>query len=70
MASSFLPSGAQLWEYLYRARAAGVSWPVPDDMSDGDLERLLFPQIPNGTTGTIPQPDRAYVHTEDLRAGA
>ena len=41
MASSLAIGRTSLREYLYRARAAGVSWPVPDDMSDGDLERLL-----------------------------
>ena len=69
MASSLAIGRTTLREYLYRARAAGVSWPVPDNMSDGDLERLLFPQIPNGTRGTIPQPDWAYVHTELRRTG-
>jgi len=69
MASSLAIGRTTLREYLYRARAAGVSWPVPEDMSDGDLERLLFPQIPNGTRGKISQPDWAYVHTELRRPG-
>lgn len=69
MASSLAIGRTTLREYLYRARAAGLSSPVPDDMSDGDLERLLFPQFPNGTRGTIVQPDWAYVHTELRRTG-
>ncbi len=46
-----------LREYLYRARAAGLSWPLPDDLSDGDLERRLFPRIAGDVRGHYPQPD-------------
>lgn len=31
-----------LREYLRRARAAGVTWPIPDDLSDTDLEICYF----------------------------
>ena len=30
-------------EYLRRAEQAGLSWPLPADLDDGALERLLFP---------------------------
>ena len=69
MASSLAIGRTTLREYLYRARAAGVSWPVPADLTDGDLERLLFPQIASGSRGTIPQPDWGYVHAELRRSG-
>ncbi|MFQ5550938.1 MAG: IS21 family transposase, partial [Gemmatimonadales bacterium] len=29
-------------EYIRRARHAGLSWPLPDSLSDEALERLLF----------------------------
>ncbi len=29
--------------YIDRARAVGLSWPLPDAVSDETLERLLFP---------------------------
>ena len=32
--------------YLSRARAAGVSWPLPADLDDEQLEALLFPPPP------------------------
>ncbi|MFK4535102.1 hypothetical protein ABIA00_003285 [Bradyrhizobium ottawaense] len=32
--------------YLTRARAAGLSWPLPEGMTDEDLELLLF--LPRG----------------------
>ena len=28
---------------LRRAREAGISWPLPDDLGDGALERRLYP---------------------------
>ena len=39
-------------EYLLRAQSAGLSWPVPEDMSDARLERLLFPPPPDLPTST------------------
>ena len=33
-------------EYLRRAEQAGLSWPLPDDLDDGALERVLFPPRP------------------------
>jgi len=33
--------------YLLRARLAGLSWPLPDDLSDEGLESLLFPPAPD-----------------------
>ncbi len=33
-------------EYLRRAKNAGLSWPLPDDLDDSRLERLLFPAAP------------------------
>ena len=32
--------------YLRRAEAAGLSWPLPVELDDGALERLLFPSSP------------------------
>ena len=31
-------------EYENRARQAGLSWPFPEDLDEGSLESLLFPQ--------------------------
>jgi transposase len=33
-----------LQEYLARVEAAGLSWPLPEDMTDEALEHLLFPR--------------------------
>ena len=40
--------------YLQRAREAGINWPLPADMNERDLGRLLFPSQP--ATGQRPVP--------------
>src|ERR1700675_1635386 len=50
--------------YLSRARAAGITWPLPEDLDDAQLEALLFPP-PSGTPADQrPMPDWAWVHRE------
>src|SRR5215216_2248667 len=39
-------------EYVRRAQAAGLSWPMPDTYDEGTLERLLFPTV----SARIPAP--------------
>jgi transposase len=50
--------------YLSRARAAGVSWPLPEDLDDVQLEALLFPPSPAIAADQRPVPDWAWVHRE------
>src|SRR6478609_8851421 len=50
--------------YLSRARAAGVSWPLPVDFDDAQLEALLFPLAPAIASDQRPMPDWAWVHRE------
>ena len=50
-------------EYLRRAQEAGLRWPLPEDMDDILLEKLLYPQSPNKVTER-PLPDWNYVHKE------
>lgn len=56
-------------EYLSRTRAAGLSWPLPDDLGDGALEKLLYPRSAGDVRGTFAQPDWAYLHRELRRKG-
>ena len=56
-------------EYLKRADLAGLSWPLPEDISDGDLERRLFVSPDDGTRRGLAQPDWASVHRELRRKG-
>ena len=50
-------------EYIQRARSAGLSWPLPGEMSETALEQLLFPSPPpQGSVRRIP--DYATIHRE------
>jgi len=55
-------------EYIHRAQAAGLSWPLPDELDDTQLERLLYPPLP-AKTGSRPQPDCAKMHEELKQKG-
>ena len=50
-------------EYLKRAQEAGLRWPIPADVDDNLLEKLLYPRsLDKGTQRPIP--DWSYVHKE------
>ena len=50
-------------DYLAWAAAAGLKWPLPEDLDDAGLEALLYPPVlPTGTPR--PQPDFQKVHAE------
>jgi transposase len=36
-------------EYVRRAAVAGLSWPIPDEIDDAELERRLFPPATTAT---------------------
>jgi transposase len=55
-------------EYLNRAKAAGLSWPLPTAMSDSELERLLFPPKPARGEPPRPLPDWSHVQRELARS--
>ena len=69
MALSLSIGRTTLREYLHRARKAGIRWPLPEDLSDSDLERLLFPPISRDGNKNIPLPDWNYIHSELRRDG-
>ena len=69
MALSLAIGRTTLREYLGRARDAGLSWPLPDALSDADLEHVLFPRRSADSSQPIPQPDWTYVHAELRRKG-
>jgi len=56
-------------EYLHRAEAAGLSWPLPESLSDEDLERLLFPPAPGKGEPPRPMPDWPSASKELSRKG-
>src|SRR5262249_24998484 len=51
-------------EYVRRAQAAGWSWPLPETLDEGTLERLLFPAAPAQRAGAPRVPDWSAVHRE------
>jgi transposase len=51
-------------EYLRRAQEAGLSWPLPADLDDTGLERLLFPPPPDMPAQLRGIPDWLAIHKE------
>lgn len=54
-------------EYIHRAQAAGLSWPLPAELDDAQIEQRLFP--PGPKVRSKPLPDFGYVHTELKKKG-
>jgi len=50
--------------YLHRAKASGLSWPLPEELSDACLEERLVPSAALPVTGTRFSPDFQKVHKE------
>src|SRR5437660_2471951 len=55
-------------EYLWRASAAGLEWPLPEGLDAEELEARLFRLEESGPHTTRPEPDWLEVHKE-LRRG-
>jgi transposase len=56
-------------DYLYRAAAAGFTWPLPESLTEAEGEQRLFPPAPAIARELRPQPDWATVHQELRRKG-
>lgn len=50
-----------------RAAAAGLSWPLPEELDDAALDERLFPSPVK--TGEYPEPDLKHIHVELGRKG-
>lgn len=55
--------------YLRRSEQAGLSWPLPDTLSDTQLEQRLFPPPIMMPAGERPLPDWASLNKELRRKG-
>lgn len=55
--------------YLKRAQAAGLTWPLPSGMDEQKLGRLLFPSQPLTGQRRFVEPDYPQVHQELKRKG-
>jgi transposase len=55
-------------EYLRRAKTAGLSWPLPEDLDESELEGRLYPP-PLPASIARPLPDFEAIHHELRRKG-
>uniref|UniRef100_B0T9X9 Integrase catalytic region n=1 Tax=Caulobacter sp. (strain K31) TaxID=366602 RepID=B0T9X9_CAUSK len=69
IATSLGISKGSVGDYLQRAQVAGLSWPLPDDMTDTALERRLFPGPPAPSVVPRCEPNWAQVDQELRRPG-
>ena len=69
IAASLAIGRTTLRGYLDRATELGLSWPLPPEMSDTDLEHRLFDRAYQNTKRIATQPDWAHVHRELRRKG-
>src|SRR5215470_12449120 len=56
-------------EYVNRAKVMGITWPIPPEIGDAELERLLFTPAGFHEGATKSLPDWAKVHEELKRRG-
>lgn len=68
IARSCAISPSTVGDYLLRAKAASLPWPLPDHFTDIDLDRLLFPEQMQ-PTGKRPLPDFPTIHQELKKKG-
>lgn len=50
-------------EYIHRAKAAGLTWPLPDELDDTQLERRLYPPAAKNNSARQ-QPDCGRIREE------
>ena len=56
-------------DHLGRAAKAGLGWPLPDGLDDGQLEARLFARAEPPPSASRPLPDWPTVHRELRRKG-
>ncbi len=64
IARSCLIPHSTVANYLRRAGAAGLSWPLPPEVDDAALERRLWGDSIPATRRDVPLPDFAAIHAE------
>ena len=68
LAASLGISATAAVECLHRARRAGLSWPLPDELDDAVLELRLYPPAASNKVQR-PQPHWPSIHRELKRPG-
>jgi transposase len=69
IARSVVVSHDTVREYVRRAAAAGLSWPLPGGLDDATLYERLFPKPERTGTTAIPLPDWPAVHAQLKKKG-
>ena len=69
IAHSLRVSRPTVAEYVRRAQAAGLAWPLPDTLDDTALESPLFATAAHTPLAKRPTPDWTIVHQERKRKG-
>lgn len=64
IAQSCSVSPGTVSDYVTRAKAAGLGWPLPEGVDEEQLQQRLFPKPVRSAGHTIPQPDWPQVHAE------
>ena len=64
IAASLGISATAAMECVQRARRAGLTWPLPEDLSDDALEQRLYPPPPAAKDEQRPLPNWAEIHRE------
>ena len=69
IARSCCISRSTVAEYVKRAEAAGLKWPLPGDQSDNQLYELMCPRTQQLTPKATTLPDWEEVHLELRKKG-
>lgn len=64
IAASIGAGKSTVYEYLGRADAAGITWPLPEGMDEAAVEAKLFPQPCAELVASRPVPDWMQIHRE------
>ncbi len=56
-------------DYVKRAEAAGLKWPLPENQSDTQIEERLYPSTPPSTPKAAVVPDWEAIHLELKKKG-
>jgi len=56
-------------DYVRRAAVAGLSWPIPDEIDEAELERRLFPPADMTSSADRAEPDWSHIHAQLKRRG-
>ena len=68
IARSISASSSTVQDYIGRAKAAGVGWPLPDGLDEAILESRLFPSATgSGSQKDLTLPDFGFLHREMRR---